>query len=275
MWRLSWITFIFLPANCLLAAFGMNVKQLENMPDISWLFIWAVPFFMAILVMWYGLKYWFAASRDAVSPRRGVYESLFSELAEQRPEIWTRQGPRDYVVPATTTSSWKWAIMVWWTRNVDIGTTSRTTIVETEPIGLLTRFQRALLRRWTPQIRLVDSCATEKMGEDLESASTGQTLPKAMVEVADPAIVVGAGRTWRTISEDWAMRQEEADLAAPEGEGKRHSGILVEEGSDETKLQQIFEVDQGSEDAGRHSSSGQHLEPSKTFDWIPSDARRE
>lgn len=243
MWRLSWITFVFLPANCLLAAFGMNVRQLESMPDISWLFIWAVPFFFVVLVMWYGLKYWFAESRDGVPSRRGIYESLFSELSEMRPEIWTRQGPRDYVVPATTGSSWKWSLMVWWTKDLGNDNGPRNT-TPSHPVGLWTRFQHTLLRRWTKQLKL-ESRSLSKAGANMDSAHGG-LLPTAIKATVDPAVVVGTGRTWRSMSEDWAMQNEVCEVAsrglAGVSEEKQESGVMVEEESDESKLRQMFEA---------------------------------
>ena len=43
LWRLSWITFIFLPLTFLAGIFGMNVEELHNNPEIKWYFIVAVP----------------------------------------------------------------------------------------------------------------------------------------------------------------------------------------------------------------------------------------
>jgi Mg2+ and Co2+ transporter CorA len=43
LWRLSWITFIFLPLTFLVGAFGMNIEELRNYPSIKWYFVFAVP----------------------------------------------------------------------------------------------------------------------------------------------------------------------------------------------------------------------------------------
>jgi CorA-like Mg2+ transporter protein len=43
LWRLSWITFIFLPLTFLTGLFGMNVASLEHYPSIKWYFVTAVP----------------------------------------------------------------------------------------------------------------------------------------------------------------------------------------------------------------------------------------
>ena len=36
MWRLSWITFIFLPLTFTVGVFGMNVDVFENNPSLKW-----------------------------------------------------------------------------------------------------------------------------------------------------------------------------------------------------------------------------------------------
>ena len=46
MWRLSWITFIFLPLTFIAGFFGMNVDTFKDNPSIAWYFIVAVPFVM-------------------------------------------------------------------------------------------------------------------------------------------------------------------------------------------------------------------------------------
>lgn len=43
LWRLSWITFIFLPLTFLVGFFGMNVGIFEHNPSVKYYFITAVP----------------------------------------------------------------------------------------------------------------------------------------------------------------------------------------------------------------------------------------
>lgn len=43
LWRLSWITFIFLPLTFLVGFFGMNVSLFEQYPPVKYYFIAAVP----------------------------------------------------------------------------------------------------------------------------------------------------------------------------------------------------------------------------------------
>ena len=49
MWRLSWITFIFLPLTFMVGFFGMNVDTFKGSPSIKWYFVTAVPFVCVLL----------------------------------------------------------------------------------------------------------------------------------------------------------------------------------------------------------------------------------
>lgn len=151
MWRLSWITFIFLPLNCLIAFFGMNVNILADNPSIEWFFISALPFFFFVLFLWFALKHFFAASRNAPI-QRGVFEHLFQELQGKRPEIWTRNGPREYVQPKTRMGQWKWWLVLKWTTGDAL---PQEPSPDDEPIGAWNRVKRCLIRRWTKELTLV------------------------------------------------------------------------------------------------------------------------
>jgi len=49
MWRLSWITFVFLPLTFMVGFFGMNVDTFAGSPSIKWYFATAVPFVCVLL----------------------------------------------------------------------------------------------------------------------------------------------------------------------------------------------------------------------------------
>ena len=49
MWRLSWITFIFLPLTFMVGFFGMNVDTFTGSPSIKWYFVTTVPFVCVLL----------------------------------------------------------------------------------------------------------------------------------------------------------------------------------------------------------------------------------
>ena len=58
LWRLSWITFIFLPLTFLVGFFGMNVDTFQQSPSLRWYFISAVPLMILILLAWLATKHW-------------------------------------------------------------------------------------------------------------------------------------------------------------------------------------------------------------------------
>lgn len=107
MWRLSWITFIFLPLTFVVGFFGMNVDTFSDNPPIKYWFITTIPLFIVVILLWYGVKHTLLSQRQ--SPlRRGVYENLFYELSERYPAVWTRRGPREGVIPVGWWGALKW-----------------------------------------------------------------------------------------------------------------------------------------------------------------------
>ncbi|OAL48910.1 hypothetical protein IQ07DRAFT_65667 [Pyrenochaeta sp. DS3sAY3a] len=57
MKRLSWITFIFLPAMFASSLFGMNVNVLENNPDWRWFMLFLGCLLIVTVVVWLLFKY--------------------------------------------------------------------------------------------------------------------------------------------------------------------------------------------------------------------------
>ncbi|KAK3995008.1 hypothetical protein QBC44DRAFT_320932 [Cladorrhinum sp. PSN332] len=56
LWRLSWITFIFLPLTFLSGFFGMNVDIFADNPSIKWYFIGATGVVVFSFLIWLGFK---------------------------------------------------------------------------------------------------------------------------------------------------------------------------------------------------------------------------
>ncbi|KAM7196556.1 hypothetical protein V8F33_006055 [Rhypophila sp. PSN 637] len=56
LWRLSWITFIFLPLTFLSGFFGMNLDLFSDNPSIKWYFISAAALVALFFLMWLGIK---------------------------------------------------------------------------------------------------------------------------------------------------------------------------------------------------------------------------
>ncbi|KAF2661838.1 hypothetical protein K491DRAFT_586706 [Lophiostoma macrostomum CBS 122681] len=154
MWRLSWITFIFLPLTFVSGFFGMNVDAFSHAESVSikWWFVTTVPLFAVVLCLWYGVKHTLASQRQDPL-RRGVYETLFLDLSKQYPGSWTRRGPRDDVAAEGRWSALRWGLLKRWFgyektikgRGYDAGD---------EELGVWSRVKRYLLKRWLRKIQV-------------------------------------------------------------------------------------------------------------------------
>lgn len=56
LWRLSWITFVFLPLTFLSGFFGMNVDTFQSSPSIKWYFASAIPLLLLMVAFWYSVR---------------------------------------------------------------------------------------------------------------------------------------------------------------------------------------------------------------------------
>ncbi|KAL7276287.1 hypothetical protein RUND412_000753, partial [Rhizina undulata] len=153
MWRLSWITFVFLPLTFLCGFFGMNVDVFSKDPPIKYYFISGVPFMTLVFLSWYLLKHSFASYRQTPY-QRGLYEAFFIELNNQRPDIWSRQGPREHIEPVTFSSRVKWWFMTHWMTGLITSARAPSTDFDNTHIGAWNRVKRHLTQRWINQIEL-------------------------------------------------------------------------------------------------------------------------
>lgn len=85
MWRLSWITFIFLPLTFLVGFFGMHVDTFASDISIKWYFVAAAPMMTFVLILWYTIKHFLA--RNKTPYYRGIYENMFHEMATAYPLV--------------------------------------------------------------------------------------------------------------------------------------------------------------------------------------------
>ncbi|KAF3934644.1 hypothetical protein ABW20_dc0102997 [Dactylellina cionopaga] len=145
MWRLSWVTFIFLPLSFITSFFGMNVDIFENNPAIKWYFISAVPFMSIVLISVFMLK-WFIDRHRRPVYERGVYERLFNELQQANADLWSSQGPRE-VRPVGLSSRIKWYIIYKFAKGK---ASFKGTSVEYD--SMWSNFKQYLIRRWSPEI---------------------------------------------------------------------------------------------------------------------------
>jgi len=254
MWRLSWITFIFLPLTFVCGFFGMNVDTFEGNPSIKWWFVATVPLFVVVFTSWYGVKHSLASQRQDPL-RRGVYESLYNDLSKDHPTLWTRRGPRAGVIPVGWWAGVKWRLMTGWFD------AERTVLAKgydpgDEELGSLSRLRRYLVRRWLVDLPVMPPSSTmsqsdmelalaanaalqSKSNSHLNTVAEGLSMatPVALAD-GDPTAAsrlrkrVPLGR-WRSGS----PRRSEERVEKREGssEGRPGSGVMVEEKSEDER----------------------------------------
>ncbi|RVD89326.1 uncharacterized protein DFL_000339 [Arthrobotrys flagrans] len=145
MWRLSWVTFVFLPLSFITSFFGMNVDVFEDNPSIKWYFIASVPFMTVVLISVFILK-WFIDRHRRPIYERGVYERLFNDLQQQNADLWSSQGPRE-IKPIGIASHVKWWVIYHFTKG---RASFKGTNIEYE--SFWSRFKQYLVWRWSPDI---------------------------------------------------------------------------------------------------------------------------
>ncbi|KAK6334370.1 hypothetical protein TWF730_003583 [Orbilia blumenaviensis] len=145
MWRLSWVTFVFLPLSFITSFFGMNVDVFEDNPPIMWYFIASVPFMTVVLISVFILK-WFIDRHRRPIYERGVYERLFNDLQQQNADLWSSQGPRE-VKPIGFVSHIKWWIIYRFTKG---RASFKGTNIEYD--SMWSRFKQYVVWRWSPDI---------------------------------------------------------------------------------------------------------------------------
>lgn len=157
MWRLSWITFIFLPLTFISGFFGMNVdifSKDENNPELKWYFIVTVPLMVLVVLFWLFFKRAGPGlDNDPTDSQRGVYEHLFHEFSDNYPRVWAREGPRSRVEVAEQGDLFnrlKWRLVRHW---FDPDRTIKTRGYDpADDLGPWARFKRRMARRWLREL---------------------------------------------------------------------------------------------------------------------------
>ncbi|PVI00505.1 hypothetical protein DM02DRAFT_391316 [Periconia macrospinosa] len=229
MWRLSWITFIFLPLTFMCGFFGMNVDTFEDNPSIKWFFISTAPLFVAMILGWFFIKHALAAQRQDPL-RRGVYESLYHSLATEHPQLWSRRGPRHEVVPVGLWAGIKWNLLLMWFNPEKTLARAANTEPGDDELSAWSRIKRRLAKRWLkgltvipaspPQAELIagadDEFATPMTMADAESMPANRVRDKrglfGRLRSSSPS---GLGR----------LDRPSPDLT----DGRPGSGVMVEE----------------------------------------------
>lgn len=161
MWRLSWITFIFLPLNYSTSFFGMNVDIFQGNPPLKWYFIASVPLLLMVFVTYWAFKHYFLQSRQTPYSR-GIYERFFAELTERYPSLWSRTGPRSSVKISPFWQRIQWRLIQYWNQP---GKTIETLIGREDDQfdGLDTwqHLRKVVTRRWTAELSAVSTINIE------------------------------------------------------------------------------------------------------------------
>ncbi|KAI9758262.1 MAG: hypothetical protein M4579_003121 [Chaenotheca gracillima] len=168
MWRLSWITFIFLPLTFMVGFFGMNVDTFAGDPSIKWYFVAAVPFMLLILIFWFFIKHMLARRRQTPY-QRGIYEHFFHDLATKYPTLWTRAGPRSFISGVNFIDRVKWRLITSWAapnKTIRMGPNDGEDDPE-DGLGSWSRLKRYLIRRWTADIRVANQASLDNLSDSL------------------------------------------------------------------------------------------------------------
>ncbi|CAI6334585.1 unnamed protein product [Periconia digitata] len=241
MWRLSWITFIFLPLTFMCGFFGMNVDTFEDNPSIKWFFITTAPLFVVMIVTWYFVKHALASARQDPL-RRGVYESLYHSLATEYPALWSRRGPREEVIPVGIWARIKWNLLLSWFSPEKTLLASRGTDPGDDELSAWSRIKRHLARRWLGRLAVLPMTPSqiELIDNDVEFAPEDLSTVAQLVNAATPIAMAdgeptAANRVRKKRSLFGRLRSPSpngrtADRPLSEtSDGRPGSGIMIEE----------------------------------------------
>jgi hypothetical protein len=135
--------------------------------------------------------------------RRSTYESIYSQFANTRPDLWSLVGPRTYVKPKGLFSRIKWRLIRSWFQP------SKTIIAkpwsDINDMGMVARIKHWLARHWLKEIRIdpsTDPLSAAEMGQGVDGdfgavfELIGVSTPVAMAD-GDPSAAVRAGEPLR------------------------------------------------------------------------------
>lgn len=209
MWRLSWITFIFLPLTALAGFFSMQVDVFTDQSiSLGWYFL-AVGITMIIVVfLWYYFKSSLQTRRQ-ITYQRGLYEQLYDEVVQDYPRLWNARGPATNIEPQGTVRKMKWHLLrSWFDPKHTIKKRGHDWTADDEAgFGLWAKLKRHLLRRWLGQIdnHTIDieavpltASTRRNSSESITGKSSGvvvelaQLTAPVLVAEADPELVFTA-----------------------------------------------------------------------------------
>ncbi|QIW96539.1 hypothetical protein AMS68_002057 [Peltaster fructicola] len=154
MWRLSWITFIFLPLTFVVGFFSMQVDIFtENTISVGWYFLGAGLTMIVVLFLWYGIKSSLQTRRQTIY-QRGLYEQLYNETEQRHPRLWTDRGPAPNIKPRTLIRRLQWNLLSRWfsPRRTISKATHDWTADDDAGFGYWAKLKRHFLRTWLGKI---------------------------------------------------------------------------------------------------------------------------
>ncbi len=131
---------------------------------------------LLIVVLWYFLKHLLARSRQTPY-QRGIYEQLFHDLATDHPTLWSRTGPRDYIIPSGLISRLKWPLIKSWSVPSKTIRSRPDDLNNSDDLGTWSKIKRYLTRKWTAQMHVQNtgdpSASTLELGDQDAEVATG------------------------------------------------------------------------------------------------------
>jgi hypothetical protein len=247
LWRLSWITFIFLPLTFMVGFFGMNVDTFSHDPSIKWYFLTAVPMMLLVFILWFTTKNFLARQRQTPY-QRGIYENLFHNLSVTYPQLWSRSGPLSSARPRGFLNRLKWRLVLYWNtpeKTIKAGPSGEES--EYDGLGAWSRLKRTLTRRWTSEIlgpdRINESAIVGSIEDGLNhpgnvlSDGLGEATELLTLPVTEHANKLPGGMlqslrpppSWTKSHSASSQRPSLDRPSSKDSSGKRNSGVMVEE----------------------------------------------
>lgn len=87
--------------------------------------------------------------------RKGTYETIYAQFTVDRPDLWSRVGPRNYVEPKGLLSRLKWRIVSHWFD--PSRTIARKPLSDINDMGLVARVKHWIAKIWLKEIKIDQS----------------------------------------------------------------------------------------------------------------------
>lgn len=276
MWRLSWITFIFLPLTFIGGFFGMNVDVFQpagaGYPSIKWYFAASVPLMCLVVILYFVFKRADRYDGRHDPAERGAYEHVFQDFAAEFPSLWSRYGPRESIMPKGFWSKTKWKLINHWFNP------SKTVLARSpsdiDEMGIWPRIKRRITRRWLTALNIHEgsSLTAAERGEADAAGDFGTvtelltvSTPVALAD-AEPAAAVALSspqfrRILPTRSRATPRGPRRSNSSSP-----RHSGDVVQRpasaaGSGPMVDEERSSDDESSDREGRARSLAASMKP--------------